>query len=264
MVYLLAKSCIFKIIMGGASNSAKTTFINGTYFPFNDEEFFHIGVSFKLIDCLVNNEDSYLLQLWDFKVMEQFKCLYPSFCRGAKGALICFDVSDKKSFDEVHYWIKTIRQVAGKIPIILIGTKNDLKRVITDREINIIIKTYQLDGIFYTSKDNYNRKTIFKKLINKLDKISKIKEFAIFLPEYDAKFKNFIDFFSLCPICHRKNHFNYLKKFFYSRNEESIRLKDALLSLIEESNDFDELYHNNIEIGIPCCKCFEQLFGVKN
>lgn len=249
--------------MGGASNSGKTTFINGTYFPFNDEEFFHIGVSFKLIDCLVNNEDSYLLQLWDFKVMKQFKCLYPSFCRGAKGALICFDVSDKKSFEELHYWIKTIRQVAGKIPIILIGTKSDLKRVISDQEIKRIINIYQLNGIFYTSKDNYNRETIFKKLIKKLDNIS-IKEFAIFLPEYDEKFKNFIDFFSICPICHRKNHFNYLKKFFYSRNEDLIRLKDTLLYLIEESNDFDELYSNNIEIGIPCCKCFENLFGVKN
>lgn len=249
--------------MGGASNSGKTTFINGTYFPFNDEEFFHIGVSFKLIDCLVNNEDSYLLQLWDFKVMEQFKCLYPSFCRGAKAALICFDVSDKKSFEELHYWIKIIRKVTGKIPIILIGTKSDLKRIIPDREINKIIKTYQLDGIFYTSKDNYNRETIFKKLIKKLDKIS-IKDFAIFLPEYDAKFKNFIDFFSLCPVCKRKLHFNYLKKFYYNKNEDSKRLKDTLLSLIDESNDFDEFYHHNIEIGIPCCKCFEELFGVKN
>jgi len=249
--------------MGGASNSGKTTFINGTYFPFNDEEFFHIGVSFKLIDCLVNNEDSYLLQLWDFKVMQQFKCLYPSFCRGAKGALICFDVSDRKSFEELHYWIKTIKQVAGQIPIILIGTKNDLTRVISVREINKIIKTYQLDGIFYTSKDNFNRETIFKNLILKLDKIS-IKEFAIFLPEYDEKFKNFIDFFSICPVCKRKLHFNYLKKFFYSRNEESIRLKDTLLYLIDESNDFDDLYQQNIEFGIPCCKCYEQLFGVHN
>ena len=247
--------------MGGASGSGKTTFINGTYFPFNDEEFFHIGVSFKLIDCLVNNEDSYLLQLWDFKVMEQFKCLYPSFCRGAKGALICFDVSDRKSFEELHYWINTIRKVAGKIPIILIGTKSDLKRIITDREINKVIKTYQLDGIFYSSKSDYNRETIFKMLIKKLEKIS-IKQFEIFLPEYDATFKNFIDFFSICPVCGKRNHFNYLKKFFYSRNEESIRIKNSLLYLIDESNDFDE--YRNVEIGIPCCKCFEHLFGVKN
>ena len=247
--------------MGGASNSGKTTFINGTYFPFNDEEFFHIGVSFKLIDCLVNNEDSYLLQLWDFKVMEQFKCLYPSFCRGAKGALICFDVSDKNSFNELHYWIKTIRHIAGKIPIMLIGTKSDLKRIISDQEINKIIKTYQLDGIFFTSVDNYNRETIFKELIEKLDKISKIDEFAIFLPEYDIQFKNFIDFFSICPVCKRKNHFNYLKKFFYSKNEESIQLKNTLFKLMEQSIDFADIYYNDIDIGIPCCKCFEQLFG---
>ena len=100
--------------MGGSAKAGKTTFLNGTYFPFNEESF-HIGVSFKLIDCLVNNEDSYLLQVWDFKVMNQFRCLYPSFCKGAKGALLCFDVNDYESFKELHYWINTIRKIAGNI-----------------------------------------------------------------------------------------------------------------------------------------------------
>jgi len=257
----MAKSCIFKIIIGGATKSGKTTFLNGTYFPFNDEEFFHIGVSFKLIECLVNNEDSYLLQVWDFKVMEQFKCLYPSFCRGAKGALLCFDVSDKSSFNELHYWIQTLRQISDKIPIILIGTKNELNRAVSDNEIKEFIKTYQLDGIFYSSINNFNREPIFKDLITKLDKVTKIKEFSIFLPEYDTKFKDFINFFSICPLCKRKLHFNYLKKFFYTKNRDLIKLRDTLLELIDQSLDFSDIYYNDIEIGIPCCKCFEQLFG---
>ena len=256
----MAKSCIFKIIMGGASKSGKTTFLNGTYFPFNDDEFFHIGVSFKLIECLVNNEDSYLLQVWDFKVMEQFKCLYSSFCRGAKGALLCFDVSDRNSFNELDYWIKTLRQISDNIPIILIGTKNELNRAISDNEIIQFIKHYRLDGIFFSSITNFNREMIFKQLIQNLDKASKIKEFAIFLPEYDTQFKNFIDFFSICPICKRKLHFNYLKKFFYSKNKQLIALRDKLLELIDRSIDFSDMYYNDIDIGIPCCKCFELFF----
>ena len=82
----MAKSCIFKIIIGGTSGAGKTSFLNNKAFNHhNNDNYFHIGVNFKLIDCLVNNEDNYLLQIWDFKVLKDFQFLYPSFCKGAKG-----------------------------------------------------------------------------------------------------------------------------------------------------------------------------------
>ncbi|TFG06131.1 MAG: GTP-binding protein [Promethearchaeota archaeon] len=254
------KSCIFKIIMGGSAKSGKTTFLNGTYFPYNEEEFFHIGVSFKLIDCLVNNEDTYLLQIWDFKVMNQFRCLYPSFCKGAKGALLCFDVTDRESFNELHYWIKIIRKISGKIPIILIGTKNELNRIITDEEIDDLMEMYQINGIFFTSLDDLNRENVFKELISQMSNISQISKFNIFLPEFDKDFEKFIDYFSICVLCGRKLHFNYLKRFYYSTNQTKQRLRAKLIELMEMSNEFDDLFYHHIDFGIPCCKCYELIF----
>ena len=116
------KNSVFKIIIAGASGSGKTSFLNGLSYPFNDSEYLQIGVSFKLVDCLINNEDSCLLQIWDLKVTSVLESLYPSFCKGAKGALVCFDITDRNSFNELNYWIQIIRKMAGYIPIILIGT----------------------------------------------------------------------------------------------------------------------------------------------
>ncbi|MFX1259268.1 MAG: Rab family GTPase [Promethearchaeota archaeon] len=246
--------------MGGSAGSGKTTFLTGSHFPYDDNQFFHIGVSFKIIDCLINNEDSFLLQVWDFKVMKEFQCLYPSFCQGAKGALLCFDVTNYNSFIDLHYWIEIIRNNSKNIPIILIGTKIDLNnRVVSDEEIQKMIKNYNIDGIFFSSINNNNQKLILKNLIKKLGYNSCINDFNIHLPEFDDGFRDFIKFFSFCPICHSRLHFNYLKNFYFSKNREMMKLKDKLLELIDTTSNFDEIYYNKINLGILCCECFKKL-----
>ena len=257
----MAKSCIFKIIIGGSAGSGKTSFINRAFKHHKNDDYFHIGVNFKLLDCLINNEDNYLLQIWDFKVLKDFQFLYPSFCKGAKGALLFFDVTDYKSFKELSYWIMTIQQIAGNIPIILIGTKIDVgSREVLEKDINDLIRSNNINSVFYSSVQENEQNIIFKHLIESVDHYSYIKEFSILASEFDENFENFIRFFSDCPLCGRALHSSYLKRFFYSRNRKTISLKNRLLELIEESKDYEELYYNEIKLGIPCCKCFKGIF----
>ena len=259
----MPKSCIFKVIMGGAPGSGKTSFLRGTFFPSfnNDDEINQIGVSFKLIDCLVNNEDSYLLQIWDLKTSPIFKHLYPSFCSGAKGSLLCFDITNRNSFTELRYWIEIVRRIAGKIPIFLIATKTDLNKYsVTEEEIQDLIEEYRLDGFFFTSINDEKHNEIFKQLIKKMKNLLSISSFSMLLPLYDYKFDNFMKFFSVCPICERRNHVNYLKKFYFSKDHEYFKLKENLLKLLEKSNDIGDLYYNKVKIGIPCCRCYDNLF----
>ncbi len=255
----MAKSCIFKIILGGSAG--KTDFINRAFKHHNNDDYFHIGVNFKLLDCLVNNEDNYLLQIWDFKVLKDFQFLYPNFCKGAKGALLFFDVTDYNSFKELSFWIKTIRNIAGNIPIILIGTKKVVgNREVLENEINDLIRINNVNSVFYTSVKENDQNIIFKHLIESVDHYSYIQEFSILASEFDEDFEEFIRFFSDCPLCGRSLHSSYLKRFFYSRNRKTISLKNRLIELIEESKDYEELYYNEIKLGIPCCKCFKGIF----
>ena len=256
----MAKSCIFKIILGGSAG--KTSFLNNRGFKHhNNDDYFHIGVNFKLIDCLVNNEDNYLLQIWDFKVLKDFQFLYPSFCKGAKGALLFFDVTDYNSFKELSFWIKTIRKIAGNIPIIIIGTKIDLgNRVVLENEISELMRRYNVNCVYYTSFKENNQTIIFKHLIENIDHYSYIGEFSIIASEFHEDFEEFIRYFSDCGVCGRTLHSSYLKRFFYSRKHETIKLKNRLVDLIEESKDYDDIYYNEIRLGIPCCKCYKDIF----
>jgi len=266
----MARTYKLKMIIGGAEGSGKTSFLDGKS-SFN-LEFNNLGVSFRPIECIINNGDSYQFICWDPNVKQRFRFLFPVFCRGVSCAILCFDISNHKSFEELNFWIKTVRKNGiinnYKIPIVLIGTKNDLYiREVTDDEVNDLIEQFDLDGIFFTSiydKDLKQKKeAIFKILIEKIEPYYQIEDFSIFIPREDSKFKEFLQHFSICPICKSKNHFDSLKKFYYSREPGLIRLKERLLDLIDESKDFDDFYYNEINIGIPCCKCFEMYFEKK-
>ena len=71
---------------------------------------------------------------------------------------------------------------------------------------------------------------------------------------------NFVDFFSTCPVCNQENHKFYLKKFYFDTNVEIIQLKERLLELMEDINEFDDNNYKKIVLGIPCCDCFKKFF----
>ena len=257
-----------KMVVGGSSGSGKTSFLLGN--TQIDPEFNHLGVSFKPIECVINEVDSYKFIVWDLKVKERFGFLYPIFCKGASAAFICFDTSNHKSFKEIAYWVEIFRNnekdIEVKIPIILIGTKTDLNhQEVLEEEVNDLIKKYDLEGVFYTSIydiDNKEKKeAIFKCLIEKIEPFCHVNDCSIFIPKEDESFKKFVKQFATCPICKRNNHFQSLKNFYFSREPTVVKLREHVLELISKSMNFDDIYYNKISVGIPCCSCFEKHFS---
>ncbi|MHA1291437.1 MAG: Rab family GTPase [Promethearchaeota archaeon] len=259
----MPKSFKLKLILGGASGSGKTSFLQNS--PITRGDFFHIGVSFKPIECLANDGDSYKFLVWDLKGSKRFRVLFPLFCRGACAAILCFDRTNRETFDDLPNWINIIRKSAGNIPIFLIGTKSDLNdRKVSEEEVLFLMKNYNIIDVFYTSiYENDQKGKIFRHIVENIDPEYPLENFTLFVPEElekDKKFKNFLEFFSKCPICHRNNHFESLRRFYFSRDPSLIMLRDKLFNLIEESKYFDDVYYNKIKLGIPCCTCYKTIF----
>jgi GTPase SAR1 family protein len=264
----MAKLHKLKMIIGGASGAGKTSFLLGK--SANKTEFNQLGVSFKPIECLANEEDSFKFVAWDLKFKEQFRFMYPIFCRGSSSAILVFDVSNRKSFEELPYWIKIFRENqknrAIKPPIVLVGMKTDLKnQVILKKDVNKLVDNFDIDGVFYTSivdsKKKEKKNEIFKCLIEKIEPFYKIHEFELHIPEEDGRFWDFVNFFAFCPLCGGRNHGENLKAFFYSREPDIVEFRERLLNLMNESKYFDEIYYNKIRVGIPCCSCFKKVFN---
>jgi len=330
---------IFKVIVAGSPGVGKTCFLNqnNREDPHYYNSTINIGVSFQIFKCELDENTSIKLQLWDIKASSRFIDLYQHFYKGASGCILCFDVSNRDSFDHLPNWIKIIRLCRGNnIPIVLIGTKSDLDQHVSEEEINNLIGKYELDGVFFTTTLNFaNRDIIFKHLARKLIgdyqtpsdylnstmqkqlKLTYVEKREKFLrycqrfqnlasfgliatpPEQEQPtlndteivnelerlreligigqvegtdeerklseeervvFNQFINFFSHCPICKKKNHRSALKKFYFDTDPHKVEFKDRLLELMEESHDFDNIFFNQILLGIPCCTCYEELF----
>ena len=85
------------------------------------------------------------LQIWDFGGEERFRFLLSQYSKGANGAFFLFDITNQTSLDHLPDWTQVIREHAGDIPIMLIGSKVDL------HEFRAVLRD---DGILAAKKYN--------------------------------------------------------------------------------------------------------------
>merc|ERR1712007_101269 len=74
------------------------------------------------------------LQIWDTAGQERYRSVTRSYYRGAAGALIVYDITDRDSYSHLINWLADARTLArADISIIVVGNKCDLKdkRVVT-------------------------------------------------------------------------------------------------------------------------------------
>ncbi len=118
----------FKILIIGDSSVGKSSilnaFVNGTF----DESMRNtIGVDLKIKHLKVKDKDTKLV-LWDTASQERFRTLTSGFYRGGHGVLMVYDMTSRKSFDNLKYWMKEIIQYSTNDPIIMvISNKADQK-----------------------------------------------------------------------------------------------------------------------------------------
>jgi small GTP-binding protein len=68
------------------------------------------------------------VKIWDTAGQERFHTITQQFYRQAQGMIIAFDLTQKKSFENVRTWIDSIYRTApdANLPKVLVGNKVDL------------------------------------------------------------------------------------------------------------------------------------------
>lgn len=81
------------------------------------------------------------LNIWDTAGQEKFRTITSSYYRGAEGVIIVFDLSRQETFDHVAKWHEQIvRYASEEVPVIVVGNKSDLEKVVDESSINSICK----------------------------------------------------------------------------------------------------------------------------
>ena len=110
---------LFRICLVGDSETGKTTFIESLI-----KNFYYESKERTVgIDLLTYVIDDIKFQVWDTSGNIMFFGIVRSYFKDVSGILLFF--SDKKSFDNLEYWIGEIRKINQKCKIILIQSMCD-------------------------------------------------------------------------------------------------------------------------------------------
>jgi len=123
-----------------------------------------IGVDFYSKTTTYNGR-KVKLQIWDFGGEERFRFLLHQYCKGANAAFFLYDITNRNTLDQLPAWTHIIRENAGDIPIMLVGTKAHLKeqRVVTREQGIQAAQAHNLSGfIEISSKTGQNVELLFE------------------------------------------------------------------------------------------------------
>lgn len=84
-----------------------------------------IGVDFRIRTLDIDGKRT-KMQVWDTAGEERFKAITKSYYRGAHGAIIVYDCTDRHTFDSVPRWLEEVQPAAlPGAPVLLVGNKSD-------------------------------------------------------------------------------------------------------------------------------------------
>ncbi|KAI9851544.1 MAG: hypothetical protein M1838_003376 [Thelocarpon superellum] len=87
-----------------------------------------VGASFVTKRVLDDDSNTTVrLQIWDTAGQERFRSMSKLYYRGANAGLLCYDITDERSFEEMGTWLLELKENLGDDVILhVVGTKSDL------------------------------------------------------------------------------------------------------------------------------------------
>ena len=129
----------YKIVMLGDGAVGKTAMTTRFTQNFFDSDYKRtIGSDFAIKRLTLEDIDAKVtLQVWDLAGQPRFESVRQGFYRGARGGLLLYDVTRRRTFLNVENWKEeAFKNLKNEIPIVLVANKVDLEdsRVVSPEE----------------------------------------------------------------------------------------------------------------------------------
>lgn len=121
-------SFFFSDFPGVGKTSLVERYVKNSFDPANITS--TVGASFVTKRVLDTTSDTIVrLQIWDTAGQERFRSISRLYYRGADACLLCYDITDERSFDEMTGWLLELKRNLGEdepVVIHVVGTKSDI------------------------------------------------------------------------------------------------------------------------------------------
>ncbi len=130
---------IIKILVLGNFYVGKTTLISNYTKGFSPIKYIPtIGLNITTFGTEISNK-SIDFQIFDIAGHELFESIRTKFYKGARGALVLFDLTNKETLEDISIWINEAESYCEEnFSIVILGNKKDLEeeRTVTKEMIN--------------------------------------------------------------------------------------------------------------------------------
>lgn len=141
-----------------------------------------VGVDFKVVSFKYQGKVT-KFHIWDVSGDKNFIGISKNSIAQSKGAVLVFDLNDRKSFESLEEWIGIVEKKQQEASFtLLIGNKCDLDRVVTYEEATGLAEAQKMFYIETSAKMNTNVEEAFRKIVvavadkRKKDEFTKLKE----------------------------------------------------------------------------------------
>ena len=164
-----------QLLIIGNSIVGKTSILTKyTLKTYNENYLATVGLDFFTKDETIDNK-LIRVKIWDTAGQERYKAITKCFFQRAQGIMIVYDVTNKKSFDDLKFWVESINlqskltEDIENMPIILIGNKIDIpNRVISKDTALNYAKEHNFDYYETSAKTGEGVDTAIKDLVKKV------------------------------------------------------------------------------------------------
>ena len=159
----------YKVVVLGDAGVGKTALIlKYAYNAFNPKQLASLGVEFLFKKVAYQNK-VIKLQIWDTVGQEKFAPLSKSFCKNADAVILCYDITESKSFYNIEKWIDDYPMLDNPLKV-LVGCKLDMaaERVISTEKGQEKAELYELSFFEVSVLDDINIQELFHSLVSNL------------------------------------------------------------------------------------------------
>lgn len=166
---------VFKFIIIGDGGTGKSCMMH----RFADDDYIEdtsstIGIDFRFKTMEIYGKNV-RIQIWDTAGQEVYRSITNTYLRGSHGIILCYDITNIKTFYNVDNWIADINKVVDDEDMenterIIVGTKCDMEsdRQVADDIAERYANVLGYDFIETSSKNNTNIDKLFRKIATKL------------------------------------------------------------------------------------------------
>ena len=136
---------------------------------FKDDSISTIGTEKMEKKVTLSNQKEIKLILWDTAGEERFRAAALKAIRTVQGIALVFDVTSKKSFENINMWLDEIKDNFREPSLVLFGNKIDMdqdKWEVTQEEIDNLIKQKNLTFYATSAKTKHGINESFTYLAN--------------------------------------------------------------------------------------------------